>query len=230
MHKFTLAVLVGVFTIGFCDAQAQTLKLARQPVSHISDLAQEKIECSLKKMEQPYEIIMVPWKRAQQGTQYNKYHGFFVATQTKARDAYAVRSHGVLSNNWLFIQKNKTPTPNDQNEFWSQSFTANIGTAKLRWLKSHQDDGKIKGRIIEAPTMEGAMYHLITGHSQVLVENQINYDRLVKKNKAAETFTTYIAREVSQGVYFSKAFLAKNTAFLDKFNSALKQCLTKKPL
>lgn len=205
-------------------ALADAIKLARQQNSFISNIAQPIIECAFDKIGKELEIIIVPWKRAQMGTKNQVYDGFFVAAETPQRNKYATRSVGILSNDWLFIQLASAYRAVQSANFWEQSFTANLGTAKIKWLESKAEKGQITGRLITAKSIQAAWGLMLNQRADVLLENRLNFERLQREAPSPHLLKTQIAREVSQGVYFSHAYLDNHPNFLTEFNQAVQKC------
>lgn len=59
--------------------------------------AAKVVRCALEKTGQPYEMKVVPWKRAHEDTKRGKADGFFAASQNPTRDAYAQLSQIIVN-------------------------------------------------------------------------------------------------------------------------------------
>ncbi len=59
----------------------------------IQGKAVEAVDCVLSKMKQDYQIIMLPWMRAQMNTKSGIFDAFFSASDSDKRDKFAVHSN-----------------------------------------------------------------------------------------------------------------------------------------
>lgn len=61
------------------------------------------VRCTLEKIGQPYEINIVPWKRAQVETERGVADSFFAASRNSIRDNYAQLSGVIIDQHWSWL-------------------------------------------------------------------------------------------------------------------------------
>ncbi len=104
-------VLIGIIVVFFSHVAfgGETILLTTTILSPYQErgddgtlqgIAVELIRCALHEMNQPYELEVYPWKRAQMMVKDGDAQGFFVGSQNPERDAYATISAPVLINRW----------------------------------------------------------------------------------------------------------------------------------
>ena len=206
-------------------AAGEVLKLARQPGAAVTNRALPILLCILEKIDQPYEFIDVPWKRAQAGTQSGTYDGFFIASRTQNRDAYAVTSSPLMYTEWYFVtNKAQTLTP-ENSGFKGLNFGANIGTARYQWLDVEKQAGRLQGRVEAGANSAITWKMLARNRFDVLLENEQNLNKFLTQGEfVKEDFNIYSARKIPLSVYFGKSFLVRSPNFLTVFDSQIKDC------
>lgn len=207
---------------------AETLDLATQREGHrLSEESEPRVRCALSKINQAYTITKGPWERAQRGTQEGIYDGFFIATKNKKRDVYAVFSEPFFSIRWLYVVKSDSGISPSDPDFRTKRFSADIGSARLTWLRERYEKGEISRSVVAVDKPEQIMKMLATQRIDVALMNDHNFETTIKSVALnADAFKTYLIRDTPAGAYFSKEFMKVNPEFLDKFNAAMKQCVT----
>jgi len=206
-------------------AANRVLTLARQPGAAVTDKALPILVCILKKMDQPFEFVGVPWKRAQVGTRSGVYDGFFIASRNERRDSYAVPSSPLIYTKWYFVTNKAQALSPENSTFRDLSFGANLGTARQQWLNIEKEKGRLRGRIEVGANTATTWKMLIRDRFDVLLENQQNLNKfLIQEQRVKEDFNIYSARKIPLSVYFGKEFLTRSPNFLTLFNSKIKDC------
>ena len=204
----------------------ERILLARQPGwSSLSNTGEPFIQCAMEKVNQPYEIIHIPWERAQWGTKTGAYDGFFMASQNQSRDVYATFSHPFVMIRWFYVLKKNSPFSPEQENFHSLVFSANLGSARLTWLEKRYQEGKISKKIEAVGKPEQMIRMLLADRIDVALMNDFDLDQTLKILSASPSrFKTFLVREIPTAIYFSKKFLQKKPFFLKEINTALVQC------
>jgi len=206
-------------------AADEVLKLARQPGAAVTNKALPVVICILEKIERPFEFIDVPWKRAQTGTQKGTFDGFFIASRTESRDAYAVASSPLMYTEWYFVTNKAQSLTPESSGFKGLSFGANLGTARYMWLDIEKQKGRLRGSIESGANSAITWKMLTRNRFDVLLENEQNLHKLLTQGAfSKEDFNIYSARKIPLSVYFGKEFLKRSPKFLTLFNSEIKGC------
>lgn len=180
----------------------------------------EKLKCILRRMEQPYQLTMINWDRAQLLTEVGTQNGFFLASQNDKRDEYAVMSAAIGEQNWSWFSLSDLAEVNTPMFKSNVEVTALFGSNSWYWL---QKEGY---QVIKNPRSPKAMLNLmINGDVSVILGNELVIDETIKEMGISYR-AIFKVRAKSQplGVYFSKAFIKKYPLFLTNFNDAIKPC------
>ncbi len=186
----------------------------------IDGLATLKAKCALGKMNQPYQITMTGWDRAQLLVQSGKQHGFFVATQNTNRDEYASLSVplGHLKSSWYFAP-GISPNISELSKL-SLKVSAKFGSNKWFQLKRQGFN------VVKKPRNTKALLKLLKDReiNAVLEDELVFRNELHKAGLPNDYFKSQLLETKPMGVYFLKSFLAKYPGFLDQFNNAAQLC------
>jgi len=233
LDMFTKWILLAMIYLGvfhcFQPLVAKEIKLATQPVGNaLTKQGEPYIICAMGMLNQSFKVSRIPWKRAQMGTKYGEYDGFFMASKNKDRDVYATFSEPFVMIQWLYVtKKERKISPNDAN-FNSGIFIANLGSARHKWLENQHKKGLIKRKIGTTQDTEALLKMLLLDRADVALMNSADFNHVVKKLSLDRSqIKTYIAREKPTSIYFSKTFIKANPKFLDQFNNSMIQCKKK---
>lgn len=179
------------------------------------------VRCVLEKMEQPYEIKVVPWKRAQHLVETNMAHGFFSASKNKTRDQYATISEIIAEQKWnWYLLKESSLNPTNDSFRKEASVGGMLGSNMLTWLNTNRY--KIKAQPNDTETL---VKMLIFKRMDAILANELVMKNVLEKMKLSpEKFHIYLNRNKPLGVYWSKKFLLENPNFLKRFNRLIKEC------
>lgn len=218
--------LIAATVLWVMPAFADEIKLATQREGHV--LSQESelfVRCAMDTFGRKYTIIKGPWERAQRGTKEGLYNGFFVATKTKERDAYAVFSEPFYAIKWLYVIYKKSGITPDDMTFIDRRFSADMGSARLSWLEDRYNKGDISKRVTAVDTNEQILKMLLANRVDVGLMNDHGFEKSIQNlGIDQDHFQTFILRDTPAGVYFSRHFLNENPKFLEKFNRAMGNC------
>ncbi|MEE8432218.1 MAG: transporter substrate-binding domain-containing protein [Candidatus Desulfatibia sp.] len=208
-------------------AAAGEIKLATQREGHrLSAESEPIVRCAMDMINQPFTITkMPPWERAQRGTENGTFDGFFIATKNDKRDSYAVISEPMFTIKWLYVIHKDSEISPDDIDFKNRRFAADIGSARFKWLEDRRKKGEIIKEIISVDSPDQMMKMLVANRIDVAFMNAHGLEKSIENlSLDPDNFKTFIIREIPGGIYFSKAFLRKNSGFLEKFNAALSGC------
>jgi len=93
----------------------------------------------------------------------------------------------------------------------------------LDWLKENGYNVKA-----EPPDTEALFKMLLYKRVDAILANNFVAEEIIKKENLAGRLKSAIQQDQPLGVYFSKAFLAKNPGFLDEFNAGVADYFSKK--
>ncbi|WP_414933151.1 substrate-binding periplasmic protein [Vibrio europaeus] len=180
----------------------------------------DKVKCVMRHLDQPYQLTMTKWDRAQLMTEVGSQHGFFLASHNSKRDEYAEYSAPLEEQNWSWFSLSDS-TEVDSAMFKSQiKVAALFGSNKWFWL---QKNGY---RVNKKPRTPKALIELLlNGEVGAILGNDAVIDETIKKMGVSyRAISRTRVQSQSLGVYFSKAFIKRYPRFLAEFNDAAKQC------
>ncbi len=203
------------------------VKLATQREGNkLTEIGEPFVRCAMEKTNMPYEIVKVPWARAQRDTKEGFFDGFFMASRNSKRDVYAIWSKPFVSIKWLYVTWRTAEVSQDQ--LSHLQFAANIGSARLAWLQEQYKQDKLNKKVNAVDTNDQVMRMLINRRIDVALMNNFDLEKSIKSLTIDPLkLKTFVAKEKPTALYFSKAFLEDNAGFLDKFNVYLASCLEK---
>jgi len=169
------------------------------------------LECIFQKLNMPYNIDIVPWKRAQYNVKHNIVHGFFTTIPFAEADEYAVISSPIIPEKWYFYYKDKN--------FLTQN-TKNLKIGIIRWSNQSNwllsNDYSISS---EAFKFTQLLKLLNLGRIDTCLLDQKTFElECSKHNININKFVFKFCKYTPLGVYFSKNYLKKKPLFLKRFN------------
>ncbi len=187
----------------------------------LSGYAVDVVSCALKKMNQPYDIEVYPWRRAQRIVEMDMADGFFTASQNKARDKFATISTVVAEQRWnWYLLKENSINPSDASFKQQAKVGAMLGSNMYSWLKS--SGYKLIGSSL---TTEALISDLLEKRYDAVLANELVAKNVMKElDLFNDQLQVHKYKNKPLGVYWSNKFLAKRPKFLSKFNTAVKNC------
>lgn len=224
--------LAGLLLAGavFADAPIRLNTHQQAPLSFRKDngaadgLAVQVVQCALKQLQRSYTIAFLPWPRAQWQVQHQQADAFFTATPSAERDGYAVLSASILpyERRWYLLKD--YPLSPSSGDFKLQARTAAFNGSNMDdWLREH-------GYQLTStpPNSEQLVRMLLNRRVDAILGNAYVVDALIAKMGVQEQLRSELAQSLPFGVYFGKAFLARESPqFLTQFNHAVQTCRAK---
>lgn len=232
MFRFILAM--SCMFLAASAAAAGTVRLAthdlppygsyqRNGTQKFSGLAVDVVDCIMKRISRPYQLLVVPWARAQRLVQTGEADGFFAASQNLERDAYAVRSQPIAPQEWRwYLLASNMADPLSAEFRQTSSVGSFVGANMLDWLRQN-------GYKVEAspPTTERLLQMLQLGRVDAILANNLVMDKLLREHKLETAVRSVLQESKPLSVYFSKPFLAGSPGFLEAFNAQVEPCRAK---
>ncbi|QPG58193.2 transporter substrate-binding domain-containing protein [Shewanella eurypsychrophilus] len=186
-----------------------------------SGIAIDALRCVMQNLEQKYEVIFLPWGRAQKGVELGDYDAFFSASHNLKRDNYAVQSNTFIEQEWNFyLRKNSHIKPNIIDIKSTAKFASRQHSNTTHWL--HQNQFMLAHQVESVDKLVELLYH---NRIDAVMENSLLFESAVTRaGLTKDQFITVHNKSKPLGVYFGKLFLAKHPDFLDKFNQHTAKC------
>ncbi|PKF79720.1 ABC transporter substrate-binding protein [Vibrio sp. vnigr-6D03] len=180
----------------------------------------DKVKCVMRVMDQPYQLTMTKWDRAQLMTEVGSQHGFFLASHNSKRDEYAEYSAPLDEQNWSWFSLSDSAEMNNITFKSQVEVAALFGSNKWFWLH------KNGYRVSKKPRTPKALIELMLGGEVgAILGNDAVIDETIKKMGISyRAISRTRVKSQPLGVYFSKAFTKKYPNFLNEFNDAISQC------
>lgn len=180
----------------------------------------DKIKCVMKGMQQPYQLTMTSWDRAQILTEVGDQHGFFLASRNDIRDKYAQYSAPVMNQAWSWFSLSDSIDTKSTMFKEQITVTALFGSNKWFWLQ------KQGYRVEKKPRHSGTLVELLlSGEVGAVLANDFVMEEAIKElGVSHRAITKNRIKEKPLGVYFSKKFTKQYPQFLKAFNEAVTQC------
>ncbi len=188
-------------------------------------IAVRALACIMARINQPFQIKKVPWKRAQEETRTGALDGFFSASKNDKRDRYATLSKVFLPQERVFYSiKGKVNVP--LKDYTLNYIHKNVlvgarhGSNALNSLKKGQY------KIGSTPQTQNQLLTMLElGRFGAVLENSLVFPELVKDSgKSMTDFYPVVQKTKNMGVYFGHLFLAKHPDFLETFNRQVQPC------
>lgn len=206
-------------------AAADTIKLTTQEWKpyqsttngQLDGLAVKAVKCILDKMGHKAEITVLPWTRAQKEVADGNAAGFFAASKSGDRDAFAEMSQAFIPQVWRWY------TPADKTVDVSSKATkvgVLAGSSMEKWL---DENGFTATQKIQST--DALVKMLQSGRIEAVLANEIVFkEALTASGVPDSAFKAPQHSDRPLGVYFGKSFLASHPGFLNAFNGQVKAC------
>jgi polar amino acid transport system substrate-binding protein len=229
-HSLTNRIL-GIFCLAaLVQAQAAPVRLLTQQQQPYSDqnikgqqsgIALETVRCVMNKLQRPFEIKFVPWKRAQTLVEQGDADGFFSASQNSERDRYATLSQMIAPQQWRWYLRAESNVKPSSDEF-RQSVTvgAYFGSNMLSWL-THSGY-----RIYASPPGHDQLLKmLLAGRVGAVLASDLAMNEAMLQGHATQLVRSELLEDKPLGVYFGHHFLGREDPdFMSRFNAQLPFC------
>lgn len=217
------ALVVGAGVPGM--ASAETIKLNTQDWKpyqtvvngQVEGIAVKAVKCTIEKMGHKAEISVLPWVRAQKDVADGLAHGFFAASKSADRDAFAEMSQAFIPQVWRWYSLTDKSV-----DVTAKATRVGVvaGSSMEKWL---DENGYTSLQRIQAT--DALVKMLQMGRIDAVLANEIAFREALPAAGASEgAFKAVQHSDRPLGVYFGKTFLASHPGFLDAFNAQVKNC------
>ena len=178
------------------------------------------VDCAAQAIGQPLEVGIYPWARAQAMVRDGHADGFFAASQSPARDEFAVLSAVIAPQEWRWYFPAGSNVKPSSDKFRKEARVGSfLGGNMLSWLK---ENGY---RVAASPLSNDQMLQmLMRGRVDAILANNLVMDELLVAHGLQARIRSELLQDKPLGVYFSKLFLERNPGFLQRFNEAVGKC------
>ena len=183
-------------------------------------IAVSVVDCALNAINQPYEIVVLPWARAQKMVKDGQADGFFSASKQAKRDEYAVFSEVIAEQKWQWYMLKKNPLSPTQADFKQKALVGGfIGANMLSWLEGN--NYQIAAKVTNSNVL---LELLLKERVDAILANNNVMDALVKNKKIDGKIKRIVNKDKPLAVYFSNEFVAKHPSFLAAFIQHVVAC------
>ena len=184
-------------------------------------LAVRPVQCALEKMGVEFSIQFVPWKRAQSMVQDGVADGFFGASRSAERDAYATLSTTIAPQEWRwFLLADNASDPRSEAFRAHSKVSSFIGANMQEWLQQNGYDAEVV-----PATNQQLLQMLLAKRLDAILANNLVMTELLRENNAEADVRSVLQLDKPLGVYFShRALKALPADFIERFNSAVGEC------
>lgn len=229
VFRFARQLGVVVLTLVGTSAAAAPLRLTTHELppysfagsgTRIGGVAVSVVECAAQVIDQPLEISILPWARAQAMVREGQADGFFAASQSAERDSFAVLSAIIAPQEWRWYFKAGSRLRPTTEAFRTEARVGSfLGGNMLSWLK---ENGY---RVAASPVSNEQMLQmLMRNRVDAILANNLVMDSLLAANGLNSGIQSELLQDKPLGVYFSKTFLERSPGFLPRFNAAVEKC------
>lgn len=183
-------------------------------------IAVDAVRCALKALQVDAEIRFEPWARAQSSARAGQADGFFAASRSPDRDAWAMLSVSIAPQQWRwYLLKNSPLDPQDPKFRETATVSSYVGANMQDWLKENHY------RLGSAPiNTEHLLLMLVAGRLDAVLANHLVMDKLLVKHDRGREVRSVLQLDKPLGVYFTKDFTARWPDFIEAFNRAAVGC------
>lgn len=225
-HPIRVAMVAAAFSLSLAaGASAETIKFNTQdwkPYQTVINgqpdgIAVKAVKCIVEKMGHKADIAVLPWTRAQKEVADGVAGGFFAASKSADRDAFAEMSQAFIPQVWRWY------TAADKVVDVAGK-TAKVGvlagSSMEKWL---DENGYTATQKIQST--DALVKMLQSGRVEAVLANEIVFKEALGTAGASDAaFKAIPHSDRPLGVYFGKTFLAAHPGFLDGFNAQIKAC------
>lgn len=184
------------------------------------------LDCAFERIGVGYGLALAPRQRNREMLRTGRADGFFLARLSPVLDEYAVPSHPLALEKWVWISKRGNAPDRGGAQSLKPHASAPVGTIlgsnEAEWLteENYQD-------ILRAPSMASLIAQVAKGHVDYVLVDKQSFE--IARNElgfGSELFEMRFERYAPLVVYFSKAYLLRYPDFLDDLNNELEFCET----
>lgn len=194
-------------------------RVLRLDVGDTSTAQDETLACVFRQLQQPYVLEKVPRRRGLHDLHNQNVDGYFPALQQADLDQHAQLSAPLSLEKWYWIGDSEARlfAPGFPGE---QRIGAVAGSNQALWL---QQAGLAVHEWVNSE--EQLLALLKKNRIDTYLVNLPVYDASLQRLHPHQSVYVRFARYAPLGVYFSRAFVATEPSFPERFNRQLEQCL-----
>jgi len=172
------------------------------------------VRYALEQMEFSLNLVVVPWKRAQDMVQFGEADGFFAGSQNADRDKNGVMSAIIAEQKWNWYLLKSNPLDPRSPDFKEKAkVTSFIGANMLKWLKENDYN------VVPSPTTTNCLAQmLVVQRFDAMLANNMVMNAIIHSQGMQNKFKSYTLKDKPLGVYFSNRFVADHPDFVEEFN------------
>lgn len=190
------------------------------PDGRFDGIAVQVVGCALQRMGHRLDVRVFPWARAQQEARTGNVAGFFGASRSAERDAWAELSGEIAPQQWRWYLRADSRHDPRRPAFRREAAVASyVGANMLEWLA--QEGYRVTSRPPDTPAL---LDSLVAGRVDAVLANNLVMDRLLADRGVSRDVKSFLAKDKPLGVYFSREYLAQRPGFLAAFNAAVGHC------
>lgn len=220
-HGRTEKVKLVTFNLPPYGSFAANSKATDIALDNFNGVAVDVVRCAFKTINQPVEISVRPWSRAQHSVQNGQFDGFFPASWRAQRDVFAILSSYIAEQKWVwYFLTNNSLQPNDNN-FKEKALVASFNGSNMQfWLQ--QNNYKVAAN----PKSTKELYEMLKmNRLDAILANNLVMAELLKDDPLAPQLASQVVQDKPLGIYLHNRFLTKqNTSFLTELNMAIAAC------
>lgn len=180
------------------------------------DASRRQIDCIFQRMQQPYQLLSLPWLRARQEVRLNRLDGYFSAILLSEMEPFGELSAPLYLENWYWIEHLQSVKLAGQ----EKALGAVRGSHQQKWFQlmaetvtTEVNTDEELVRLLQLKRVDRILMDLEAF--------QLNAERLgLNQSDYQLSFFRY----VPLGVYFSNQFLQLRPQFLSRFNALIAGC------
>lgn len=186
-----------------------------------SGIAVEAVRCAARRLRLNLALEFVPWSRAQKHAQDGDSDGFFAASQSEARDAYALRSVVIAPQEWRWFYLRSSPLPPEHRDFKARARVSSFLGANMQVWLEEQGYGR------QQPPRESdtLLRMLMAKRLDAILANHLVMAQLLQNHPRRDEVQSLLVQTKPLSVYLTHRYLATQAPdFMDRFNAALSAC------
>ncbi len=239
MHRHRVLYALLLAPLGLCGALAAPaapgLVLATHELPPYSSLAEGEptgiavrvVQCVTARMKVPLRITFLPWARAQVEAKSGRVDGFFAASRSAERDAYATLTDTIAPQEWrwYFLAKREGEIDPSSDAFKQSAKVSSFRGANMQsWLEDN-------GYRAQSPPVNSAtlLRMLARERLDAVLANHLVMEELLARQGPHPAVRSVLLQDRPLGVYLTHRFTAQHPGFVVRFNAELPACLGHKP-
>jgi len=185
----------------------------------IQGIGVELVDKIFKEARIQYTVKVVPnYGRAIQEIKAGRADGFFLASQNAERDAIAVFSNPVTTNNWCwFFPVGSKLNPKDEIFKADAKVGTQLNTNTHKWLKKNGYN------VAGSPPHVDAILKMLKLNriNVVFLAEAVFFDLIHKSGEKKKSYKKVLQQKKPFGIYISKEYLLKNPGIMENINAAI---------